>query len=705
MVDINSLEAISCLGSVRDGAGSSVLVMQECSVRDTSLQHSDEANGSGETQEMLGDTAAVCGNSLPVAGEILKGRACPGVELESGEQEVKNKMEKLNEIIDEQSVMKVDSVADPPGNDFQLGDTDALNVIPNAVQNVCSVKEIQDKSMTFCKEGKASYDAYGSYTSIEKLESDNLEIHPYMKETISSSSQLGGVTDDVSLAAVGKDGPQPMLQPPLERASTNNFGKKLLVLDVNGLLVDMVSLSHVSEGYHPDKTISGKAVFKRPFCDDFLQFCFERFHVGVWSSRIKNTRDWTMLTNEDIDLSPKIRRGQGLPGIDQSHCTDTGYNTLQNKDKPLVLKELRKLWEKQEPDLPWNRGDYNTSNTLLLDDSPYKALCNPAHTAIFPYPYQYKDVNDNTLGPGGDLRVYLERLASANNVQKYVEMNPFGQRPITETNLSWKFYLKVMNASSLQAEEDANNSSADQQRLTPNDLNVMNASTSQSEEDADNFPADEQRLPPNDLKVMDASTAHAEEDAYNSSADQQRITPNNRGMGFDARLPLHASHNQSVGFDSRDAVVAIPKTLPVAMPLPPDASNAMPLPPDASNAMPLPPDASNAMPLPSYASNTIYVEGLPPDSTRREVAHIFRHFPGYKHVRLVRKESRRRGGYYPYILGFVEFEDPGCAATALTALDGYKVDEDDPYSAYLRLEFSRSASESRWKRQRRYYDR
>lgn len=259
MVDINSLEAISCLGSVRDGAGSSVLIMQECSVRDTSLQHSDEANGSGESQEMLGDTAAVCGTSLPVAGEILKGRACPGVELESGEQEVKNKMEKLNEIIDEQSVMKVDSVADPPGNDFQLGDTDVLNVIPNAVQDVCSVKEIQDKSMTFYKEGKASYDAFGSYTSIEKLESGNLEIHPNMKETISSSSQLGGVTDDVSLAAVGKDGPQPMLQPPLERDSTNNFGKKLLVLDVNGLLVDMVSLSHVSEGYHPDKTISGKA--------------------------------------------------------------------------------------------------------------------------------------------------------------------------------------------------------------------------------------------------------------------------------------------------------------------------------------------------------------------------------------------------------------------------------------------------------------
>jgi hypothetical protein len=62
---------------------------------------------------------------------------------------------------------------------------------------------------------------------------------------------------------------------------------------------------------------------------------------------------------------------------DQSQCTSTGFNTIENKEKPLVLKELRKLWEKLEPNLPWERGEYNEANTLLLDDSPYKALVNP----------------------------------------------------------------------------------------------------------------------------------------------------------------------------------------------------------------------------------------------------------------------------------------------------------------------------------------
>ncbi|XP_073145903.1 RNA-binding protein 2-like [Henckelia pumila] len=108
------------------------------------------------------------------------------------------------------------------------------------------------------------------------------------------------------------------------------------------------------------------------------------------------------------------------------------------------------------------------------------------------------------------------------------------------------------------------------------------------------------------------------------------------------------------------------------------------------------------IPLPPDASSTLYIEGLPPNSTRREVAHIFRPFVGYKEVRLVRKESKHRGGD-PLILCFVDFGDPACAATALSALQGYKVDEEDPDSPYLRLQFSkapgrRSAPGSRGRR-------
>jgi len=49
----------------------------------------------------------------------------------------------------------------------------------------------------------------------------------------------------------------------------------------------------------------------------------------------------------------------------------------------------------------------------------------------------------------GDLRQYLDGLATAENMQKYVEQHPFGQERIAETSESWDFYLNVINSLSV----------------------------------------------------------------------------------------------------------------------------------------------------------------------------------------------------------------------------------------------------------------
>jgi len=131
--------------------------------------------------------------------------------------------------------------------------------------------------------------------------------------------------------------------------------------------------------------------------------------------------------------------------LDASQSTYTGFKTIEDRNKPLVLKQLKKLWNKEEGDLLWEKGDYSPSNTLLLDDSPYKALCNPPYTGVFPYPFSYTVENDNSLGPGGHLRVYLEGLALADDVQSYVREHPFGRRAITNASSSWKYYEQVIN--------------------------------------------------------------------------------------------------------------------------------------------------------------------------------------------------------------------------------------------------------------------
>lgn len=60
-----------------------------------------------------------------------------------------------------------------------------------------------------------------------------------------------------------------------------------------------------------------------------------------------------------------------------SYCATTTLGSLENRHKYVVFKNLNQLWEKHDPKLPWQKGDYNETNTVLLDDSPYKALLNP----------------------------------------------------------------------------------------------------------------------------------------------------------------------------------------------------------------------------------------------------------------------------------------------------------------------------------------
>ncbi|XP_060958982.1 uncharacterized protein LOC115700817 isoform X1 [Cannabis sativa] len=256
--------------------------------------------------------------------------------------------------------------------------------------------------------------------------------------------------------------------------------KKLLVLDINGLLADIVTPP--PKEYKADTNIKRRAIFSRPSCRDFLNFCFERFEVGVWSSRSDKIASkvidylmgdmkhkllfcWVSNFNFSLDFCLHMLFLQCLLFHicynyllilhvtihaalfqDLSRCTATEFRTLENRHKTLVFKELRRIWEKHDPDLPWEKGEYNETNTLLLDDSPYKALLNPAYTAVFPHSYNFQNWSDNSLGAGGDIRVYLEKLSAAEDVQKFVEQNPFGQMPISESNESWGFYFKVMSA-------------------------------------------------------------------------------------------------------------------------------------------------------------------------------------------------------------------------------------------------------------------
>ncbi|KAM1293592.1 hypothetical protein ACFX2I_013692 [Malus domestica] len=210
--------------------------------------------------------------------------------------------------------------------------------------------------------------------------------------------------------------------------------KKLVIFSLNGLLVHRViryNRAKIPSNRTPDGTYGSYLVFRRPFCEEFMQFCFERFEVGILSSaQVKNV-------DGVLDcVMGKLRRRLSFVW-DQHECTDSGFKSLEDNRKPLFFKELDKVWS-------YFSGKYSESDTLFIDDQPYKGLLNPPNTGIFLESYDAENDNDKELDPKRELGKYLDGLADAKDVQIYVKENPFGQPAVSSTHPYWKFYSNVL---------------------------------------------------------------------------------------------------------------------------------------------------------------------------------------------------------------------------------------------------------------------
>lgn len=49
-------------------------------------------------------------------------------------------------------------------------------------------------------------------------------------------------------------------------------------------------------------------------------------------------------------------------------------------------------------------------------------------------------------GPEGELRLYLDGLADAEDIPSYLKNHPFGQSPITHDHPDWEFYSKIISS-------------------------------------------------------------------------------------------------------------------------------------------------------------------------------------------------------------------------------------------------------------------
>ncbi|WJX79424.1 hypothetical protein P8452_62544 [Trifolium repens] len=222
--------------------------------------------------------------------------------------------------------------------------------------------------------------------------------------------------------------------------------KKLLVMNLNGFLLHRLIHRHILRDgrYVPNPFLGSRRadsesgnflLFKRPFSEEFMKFCLERFEVGIWTSAQEHNIDGALNLAIGEESKNKL-----LFVWNQDQCRTTNTASKENNKKPIFFKELKKVWEKVE-----KGGPYSASNTLMIDDKPYKAYLNDENTSIFVKSYDPDDNEDNTLDPNGELCEYLKGVAEAEDVQSYVENNAFGEEAITTDHPDWFFYFRVVN--------------------------------------------------------------------------------------------------------------------------------------------------------------------------------------------------------------------------------------------------------------------
>ncbi|CAA7042071.1 unnamed protein product [Microthlaspi erraticum] len=162
--------------------------------------------------------------------------------------------------------------------------------------------------------------------------------------------------------------------------------------------VHSMSMRKKPKNRSPDATCGPNLVYKRPFAEEFMKFCLERFEVGVWSSaRESNVDAISNIVLEDL-------KDELLFVWDQKQSTNSGCKTQDNSARPIFFKDVSKVFQSFKK--------FSASNTIFIDHEPYKAFLNPEIAGVFPVSYDPSDKNDDFLDPEGEFCSYLDDLAN-----------------------------------------------------------------------------------------------------------------------------------------------------------------------------------------------------------------------------------------------------------------------------------------------------
>ena len=220
-----------------------------------------------------------------------------------------------------------------------------------------------------------------------------------------------------------------------------------IVFDVNGVLgqcIPKFELGRVHRVHqmrdniliHETPTIiGGKAVYARQNLREFLrQLSNIVVRIVVWMSMVRSNANLVALY---------LFTGNSKP-----------YRILAQDHCKMILFPSRRLSRPGQPGifmkvlsehLFYGGSPFTKENTLLIDHSREKSVCNESNNAIFLKPWTHEDQNDNVLL--GRLLPWLESMHNgcpAEQLWKYVNANRIGLGPPTRDDNLVQEMMAVM---------------------------------------------------------------------------------------------------------------------------------------------------------------------------------------------------------------------------------------------------------------------
>jgi Dullard-like phosphatase family protein len=170
---------------------------------------------------------------------------------------------------------------------------------------------------------------------------------------------------------------------------------KLLILDLDETLVYATeqALKQKPDFALFEKTVTPYFVYKRPYLDSFLEFCFAHFQVAIWTS---STEDYAQGIVENI-LAPSRQ-----PKFVWARKRCTYRRNLETYEYEW-LKNLSKA----------KRHGYKLEQVIMIDDTPAKLAKNYGN--LLPVKSFVGDMLDDELKV---LPTFLEKLVKIENIRK-----------------------------------------------------------------------------------------------------------------------------------------------------------------------------------------------------------------------------------------------------------------------------------------------